>query len=69
MSSRRLCSMPRCVLMLAYRAVPVRFLFSLEDVQKGALAVRSENMSRFLSCLVESHMPQVVSLVSWWALL
>ena len=29
MSSLRLCSIPRCVLMLAYRAVPVRFLFSL----------------------------------------
>ena len=28
MSSLRLCSIPRCVLILAYRAVPVRFLFS-----------------------------------------
>ena len=29
MSSRRLCSMPRCVLMDAYRAVPVRFFPSM----------------------------------------
>ena len=27
-SSRRDCSIPRCVLIDAYRAVPVRFLFS-----------------------------------------
>src|SRR5271167_2365835 len=40
MSSRRDCSTPRWVLMLAYRAVPVKFLFSRYGMWKWVLGSR-----------------------------
>lgn len=40
MSSLRDCSMPRCVLMDAYRAVPVKFLFSLYGMWMWVLGSR-----------------------------
>merc|ERR1712050_378721 len=39
-SSRRLCSIPRCVLILAYRAVPVKVVFSLYGLCSIDLAFR-----------------------------